>query len=419
MNTLASLALSSLRARCFTVLLTVITIAFSVMLLLGVECIRQEARTSFVRSVAGVDLIVGARAHPVQLLLYSVFGLGDASNNLRSDSAQWVADRPEVAWMVPISLGDSHRGYRVVGTTQEYFNRISTRPGEPLRFSAGEPFPALFDAVLGAEVARKLSYRVGDEIVLAHGTTPVALQKHDDRPFRVSGVLAATGTAIDQGIYVSLPALEAIHLNWHTGARIGRTPDITQIPSERLRPQSMTALFIGLHSKVTTFTVQRAVNDYTREPLSAILPGVALQQLWGMLSTVERALTVAAACVVAAGFMVLITTIVATLHERRREMAILRAVGASARHVFGLLLLEAAVLATVGAASGLLLVEAGVYALGPWLQIRFGIFIDSVWLGGQALPMVAAVVVVGTVMGLVPAVLAYRYSVQDGMTIKT
>lgn len=418
MSALAPLALRSLAARRFTATLTLVTVALSVMLLLGVERLRQEARASFLRGVAGTDLIVGARAHPVQLLLYSVFRLGDASNNLQWSSAQWLAERPYVAWVVPISLGDSHRGYRVVGTTPEYFQRVGGGNGEPLRFAQGGAFHDLFDAVIGADVARTLGYRIGDEIVLAHGTARVSAQKHDDRPFRVAGVLAATGTVVDQGVYVSLPAIEAIHLNWRSGTRIGAAPDVDSIGEEALQPRTVTALFVGLKSKVATFAVQRAVNEYVIEPLTAVLPGVALQQLWSMLGTVERALTVAAGCVVVAGFMVLLTTILATLNERRREMAVLRAVGASARHVFGLLLAEAALLSAGGALLGMVLAELALAALGSWLQTRYGIFVAPGMPGRQALSFLAAVAACGIAVGLLPAWLAYRRSVQDGMTLK-
>jgi len=418
MRGLLTLAYRSLLARRFTVGLTVFTIALSVTLLLGVERLRAEARSSFLRSVAGTDLIVGARAHPVQLLLYSVFRLGDASNNLSWASAQWIAGLPDVAWSVPISLGDSHRGYRVIGTTPEYFQRLQTGGGRPLSLASGHAFAAVFETVLGADVAHALNYQIGDRIVLAHGTAQVTAQKHDDQPFAVVGVLAATGTAIDQGVYISLAAMEAIHLNWQSGTRIGRAPAIDSIDPQRLKPRSITALFVGLRSKVATFAVQRAVSDYPTEPLSAVLPGVALQQLWSMLGTVERALSMAAACVLAAGFMVLLTTILATLNERRREMALLRGAGASAAHVFALLLTEAALLSALGAALGAALVELLLLAISPWLQVRYGVFLQSGLPPWDALLFVAAVAAMGTLLGIIPATLAYRRSVQDGMTLK-
>ncbi|MGL6289972.1 MAG: ABC transporter permease [Silanimonas sp.] len=418
MSGLIGLAWASLKNRRATVLLTVATLGLSVLLLLGIERVRHEARDAFLRSVAGTDLIVGARAHPVQLLLYSVFRLGEPTANLQWDTYEKLKALPPVAWTVPISLGDSHRGYRVVGTTGEYFARMGFGDQRGLEFRAGRPFDALHDAVIGADVADTLGYVPGSEIVLAHGTARVATQQHDDQPFTVVGVLARTGTAIDQGVFVSLEAIEAIHLNWRGGMPIGRARiDVASIPPERLQPKSITAVFVGLESRTATFQVQRVVNEYRAEPLTAILPGVALTQLWALMGGVERALLVAAGAAVLAALMVLLTTILATLNERRREMALLRAVGAGPRHVFGLLLAEAALLTGAGLALGVVLLEGALWGLGPWLESRFGVFLSP------GLPTIREAVVLGGIwaggilLGLFPAALAYLRSLQDGVAV--
>lgn len=423
MTALLRIAWHSLRNRGFTAILTVLTVALSVMLLLGVERLREQTRESFLRSVSGTDLIVGARAHPVQLLLYSVFRMGDATNNMRWDSYQKIARHPAVAWSVPISLGDSHRGFRVMGTTPAYFRHIGFSDGRRLDFADGRAFSGgtdakrLFQAVIGADVAEGLGYAVGSRIVLAHGTARVNIHKHEDRPFAVVGVLERTGTPADQGVYVSLEAIEAIHVNWRGGTRIARGAPDAALTTEALRPRSVTAAYIGLRSKVAVFSLQRAINDYNTEPLSAIMPGVALQMLWSMLGTVERAMLIAAGCVVAAGLMVILTTILATLNERRREMAILRAVGAGPRHVFGLLLLEAAALAAAGGVLGLVLTHAGLWLLSPWLQSRYGLYLPSTMPGMQELRWLLTIMAAGVLVGMLPAFLAYRRSLQDGMTV--
>ena len=418
MSGLIGLAWASLKNRRATVLLTVMTLGLSVLLLLGIERVRHEARDAFLRSVAGTDLIVGARAHPVQLLLYSVFRLGEPTANLQWDTYEKLKALPPVAWTVPISLGDSHRGYRVVGTTGEYFERMGFGDQRGLAFRDGRAFEALHDAVIGADVADTLGYAPGAEIVLAHGTARVATQQHDDQPFTVVGVLARTGTAIDQGVFVSLEAIEAIHLNWRGGMPIGRARvDVASIPPERLQPKSITAVFVGLESRTATFQVQRVVNEYRAEPLTAILPGVALTQLWALMGGVERALLAAAGAAVLAALMVLLTTILATLNERRREMALLRAVGAGPRHVFGLLLAEAALLTGAGLALGVVLLEGALWLLGPWLEARFGVFLSP------GLPTVREAVVLGFIwaggilLGLVPAAVAYLRSLQDGVAV--
>ena len=165
-----TLAIKSLRNRKFTAGLTVLSIGLAVTLLLGVERILLEAREGFASTISGTDLVVGARGSPVHLLLYSVFRIGNPTNNVAWESYRAVAARPEVAWAIPLSLGDSHRGFRVLGTTQDYFEHFRFARNHNLEFVQGGPFKADDDAVLGAEVAQRFGYRIGDSMVIAHGT---------------------------------------------------------------------------------------------------------------------------------------------------------------------------------------------------------------------------------------------------------
>ena len=416
MSALLRLAWASLWNRRFTAAVTIATISLSVLLLLGVERLRHEARDSFLRTVSGTDLIVGARAHPVQLMLYSVFHMGDATNNVSWRSYQEIAARPEVEWTVPISLGDSHRGYRVVGTTGGFFEHVRTGNDRALAFAEGAPFEALYDAVIGAEVAQALGYAIGQQIVLAHGTGSFIAQEHDDRPFTVVGILERTGTPIDRSVHVSLEAIEAIHINWRGGTRMGRAPD--EIPPERLQPRSITAFFVGLQSPMATFALQRGINEYRAEPLSAVLPGVALQQLWSMLGVVERALLLTAACVVAAGLLGMLAALLGTLSERRREMAILRALGAGPGTVSLLLLLEAVLLTVVGLLVGLLLLHASAALAAPAIERATGIALALGWPGASEWRLMGLVLGAGSLIGLVPALLTYRRSLADGMMVR-
>src|SRR3990172_3438713 len=229
------LALQSLRNRALTASLTVLAIAVSVMLLLGVEKVRTGARQSFADTISGTDLIVGARSGAIQLLLYSVFRIGNATNNITWASYQDIAKRPEVAWMVPLSSGASHRGFRVLGTTPDYFAKYKYRHGQPIAFAAGKPFQDLFDVVIGADVASALGYKAGDRIIVAHGVGSVSFIEHEDKPFQVSGVLEKTGTPIDRTLHVSLEAIEAIHVDWQTGIPMpGQSVSVDEVRTMRL-----------------------------------------------------------------------------------------------------------------------------------------------------------------------------------------
>lgn len=417
---IARLALASLANRRATALLTVLAIAMSVALLLGVEKVRRGARASFADTISGTDLIVGARTGDVQLLLYSVFRIGNATANVTWRSYEEVAARPEVAWAVPLSLGDSHRGFRVLGTTPAYYERYRYRRGQALAFAVGGPPGDLFDAVLGSDAAAALGYRLGDPLVVAHGLGRTSFAQHDDKPFRVAGILAETGTPVDRTVHVGLEAIEAIHVDWQSGARApGAGVSAETVRQMQLRPKAVTAALVGLKSKLGVFRLQRFVNEYPGEALSAVLPGAALGELWGLVGVAETALGAVSAMVVATALLGMVTTVLATLGERRREMAILRSVGARPAHVLGLLVAEAGLMALAGAALGVAILYSALAVARPLIDARFGIYIELGPPGAAELAALAGVVAAGSAAGLLPAWRAYRLSLADGMTVRT
>ncbi len=414
------LALQSLMNRWVTALLTIASIGFSVLLLLGVEKVRTGARESFANTISGTDIIVGARSGSIQLLLYSVFRIGNATNNITWTSYEEIARQPEVAWAVPLSLGDSHRGFRVLGTTTDYFKHYRYRRTNTLEFAAGKPFADLFDAVLGADVAAKLGYKLGDKMVVAHGLGDVSFVEHDDKPFRVAGILKKTGTPIDRTVHVGLEAIEAIHVDWQSGARQpGEAVSVDDVRKLDLKPKAITAALLGLKSRLATFRLQRAINEYPREPLSAIIPGVALQELWDLVSVAETALTAVSIMVVVTALIGMVVMILTTLNERRREMAILRSVGARPSTVLGLLTAEAGFLTLAGVALGTALLYVSLAVLRPVVDRLYGLNLTIEALQWHEWQMLGAVVLAGLMAGLLPALRAYRLSVADGMTIRT
>lgn len=416
----AKLSLQSLRNRSLTAILTILGIALSVMLLLGVEKVRVGARQSFANTISATDLIVGARSSAIQLLLYSVFRIGNATNNITWKSYSELAARPEVDWSVPISLGDSHRGFRVLGTSQGYFEHYRFRRDQALTFAKGAPFKDLFDVVIGADVARELGYDLGTKIVLAHGTGRISFIEHADKPFRVAGVLEKTGTPVDRTLHVSLEAIEAIHLDWQNGIPTpGETVSADEARRSDLSPKAITAALFGLKSKLATFRLQRQINDYPQEPLSAIIPGAALQELWGLVGTAETALSAVSAMVVATALLGMMTSLLTTLNERRREMAILRSVGARPATILGMLTTEAAALTLAGIVLGVLLLYATLIGLRPAIDRLYGLHLDIAAPTPREWLTLAAVFCAGIVAGLIPAFRAYRLSVADGMTIRT
>lgn len=417
MKSLLSLAFASAWNRRATLGLMAISIALSVVLLLGVEQLRTQARESFSQSISGTDLVVGARTSPIQLMLYAVFRLGDATHNIRWSSFQEMAEHPGVAWAIPISLGDSHRGFAVIGTTAAYFEHFRYGERRSLAFTAGKPFADIFDAAIGAEVAERLGYRVGDSIVLNHGAKDLGLAEHADKPFKVSGILQRTGLPVDRSVHVSLEAVEAIHLDWQGGAPMpGLSIPVEYVRKFDLAPKEITAALIGLRSRAGVFQMQRFINQYKGEPLLAVLPGVALDELWSIVSIAEKSLLAISALVVAVGMSGLVAVVLAALGERRRELAILRSVGAGPRVVFMLLAIEGLMVVTAGALLGVLgLIVLNLFA-APILEAHLGISFTPGMLSAEAWKLLLLVMTTGFLVSLVPGYRAYRLSLADGLT---
>ena len=356
---LVRLAIASLWNRKGSALLTLLAIAVSVFVLLGVELVRGQAKNSFYNTVSGIDLIVGARTGDINLLLYSVFHLGNATNTISWESYRQIADKPEVAWTIPIALGDSHKGYRVMGTSSDYFQHFRYGHKQPLAFAKGSAFADTFDLVLGSDVAKTLGYTLGDEVVLAHGLGRTSFSKHSDKPFTVVGILNATGTPVDQTLTVSLEGIEAIHLGWQNGVQLPRHLSAHQSPQHvDLTPESITAFMVGLQSRMATFSLQRQINGFQAEPLLAILPGVTLSQLWQLMSVMENTLRLISALVFFAALLGLAAMLLASIRERQQEIAVMRAIGAPPW--FLLLLIEGE--ATLIALSGFVLASGALTA---------------------------------------------------------
>jgi len=415
-----NLFIRSLWNRRGTAILTIFSISISVTLLIGVENIRNGVRKSFSSAVSGTDIIVGARGGSLQLLLYSIFRIGNAPNNLSWESYDELRNNKRVKWTIPISLGDSHRGFRVVGTNLDYFKYFRYGSKRKLEFLKGKPFSEVFDTVIGSEIAIKLNYKLNEKIIIAHGTGKKSFLHHDDKPFKIVGILKPTGTPVDQSLHVSLEGITAMHIDWESGAPPleGESISAEEVLKLDLTPEEITSFLIGLKSKIHAFDLQRKVNTFKEEPLSAIMPGVALQELWNILRTAETGLRVITWFVLFAGLLGMVTALLSGLNERRREMAILRSVGAGPVTISFLLILEAIILTLAGIIFGLFILYLALFVSQPILETYFGLFIPINPPSFRDIIILGGILLTAMLMGIIPALKAYHQSLADGMTIR-
>ena len=511
-----SLALKSLLNRKLTFFITLFSIAISVALLLGVQTLKTETNNSFMKSISGTDLIIGSRGASSQLLLSSVFHIGSTTNTIQYDTFKKISSSPAVDWAVPISLGDSHRGYTVMATDLSFFDHFSFANKQHLKVQSGEIDGDMFAVVIGAEVAKKLNYNIGDEVIVTHGGGEIEGHHHDNIPFYISAILAPSFTAIDQTLVISLEVMEAMHTDNH--GHFGALPGEKTLPHDqaaheehdehehhneathedhdehehhdeathedhdehehhnertheehdkhghhdeathedhdehehhdeathedhdehdheahnghaetqdqrvarllKVKPEKINAIFVGLTSPQAVLGMQSYVNNYPEEPLSAIIPALALQELWAFFSLAEVALNIVTVFVVLVGLLGMLSIILMSLNERRREMAILRSVGARPGHIFGLIIGEAGFVCFAGITLGVALLYLLLVILQSPLASYYGFYLDINMLTSNDLLILAIIQLSALFIALIPGWLIYKYSLSDGMSIK-
>ncbi len=404
-----TLASKSLVNRKGSVLLTILAMSVSIFVLLGVEHVRYQAKESFSNTVSGVDLIVGARTGSLNLLLYSVFRIGAPTNNISWNTFKNIQKKSDAAWVIPISLGDSHKGYRVLGTTKEYFTHFSYGKQHRLTMQQGVAFDQVFDVVLGAEVAAKLGYQLGDKIVLAHGMAATSFSLHEDKPFQVVGILSPTGTPVDQTLHVSLQGIEAIHVDWKEGVHSANSDKpMTLDEMNNLTPKSITAFMLGLKSKMKVFQTQRMINEFQQEPLIAILPGITLSELWQMIGMLENTLRLISALVLLAALLGLSAMLLASIRERSHEIHLLRVIGAPPRFLFFLIEIEALLISLLSIGVGMSILYSSLLVFDGYLTTQFGLYIDINFLTKSNLLLIAIIVLSALIAAAIPSFKIYN-----------
>lgn len=415
------LAWKSLNNRKFSTILTVFSMVLSLVLLMTVERVKRAAQDGFTQSISGIDLVVGARSGPLQIILYSVFNIGQPTQNVSIESYEEIRQRPEVQWTIPYSLGDGHKGFRVVGTNQDFFKYYQFRSNEKIEFSTGDAFKEYFDVVVGADVARKLGYQVGSKVVVAHGVTSgIAIQEHEDKPFRVVGVMKPTGTALDRALYISLEAIEAIHIDWQTGSAPSYEKQISaeKITAEMVKPRTITSFFLRTKSRIEILKLQRWINEYKEEPLMAVIPGVVLSEMWTSLSMVEKVLKTISFLVMVVGLISMLISIMTSLNERRREMAVLRALGASLKNIVGLILVETMLLSFLAVFISCFVKILLEILFGPWLQSNYGLYLQAPIFSFNEVLYLVIMLISSLLISFIPAFRAMRSALKDGLSLK-
>lgn len=406
------LAWASLQHRRSSTLIVLVMVALCSGILASAERVFSAAKSSFYSSVSGTDLIVGARTNDINLLLYSVFHIGNARNNVSWQSLRTLAEHKAVKWWVPISLGDSYRNHRVIGTQADFFEHFRYGDQIPLQFTQGRAFKLGAEVVVGADVMAKQTLSIGDEIVLTHGTADVDSARHQQLTFEVVGILAPTGTPLDRSVLTDLTGLDLVHMPAETAVDIADNAEALA----KLTPGSVTAAMIGLNSRLDAFALQRTINDFPEEALTAVLPTATLASLWNLLGSVETAIQFLGGCLVVVSVLAVLAVFISSLRERRREFAVLRANGLGRVGLIMIVQLEMLLINTAAACIGVFASFALLSLFAEPLSSLTGIRLQQMQLSMFDLQLVVGVSILSILVALVPAISAYRGHLNQGLT---
>jgi len=412
------LLFKSIRSRILPVSLVTITLMASMVLLLSIERIQKATEEGFNQSISGVDAIIGPRSSSLELVLYTVFHIGRPTNNITMQTVDDIKQRKDIDWLVPIALGDSHKGFRVIATEKNYFQHIKYAGDKPLSMSSGSAFNQISETVIGADVAKKLNYKIGSSLQISHGSGESIGMKHDDFSFKVSGILNKTGTPIDQAIFVDLKGYELVHIGWQSGKKLFSLDrfDMSSITNDELTPKTITAAFVGLKSKLTLFKFTKNIQKYSDEAISAVMPGIALSQLWSVIGLVDKGFELLSWIIIVISLIAMVTLIISSIENRKREMTIYRANGASAFFLSKLVVFEALLIGITAIIGAIVFVTIVSYLATDQINVALGITPKFEWVSLEEIKIFGIILLAGVLSSLVPAIMVFRKNIHHGLS---
>lgn len=415
---LLTIVLRSLRHHAAATAITAVAAALGCGLVVSVFAIDRQARAAFQMTDSGIDAVLGARGSKLQLVLNAVFHLETSPGNLPWATYQEISKDPDVAVAVPYAVGDSYRGFRVVGTTTDAFTKLQYRRGSTLQL-APDPRAHFFDperreAVIGSFVATRTGLRISDEFHPAHDVgSSDGHEKEHDESYTVVGILAPTNTPVDRALFIPLEGM--FRMGGHALRGAGReyvAKTDEEIPDA---DKEVSAVLLQFKDGAAGFRLDQSINRQGRQatlawPIAAVTSEIFDKLGW--MTGVLRLVAVLVAVVAAASIS---ASVCNTIRERRRDFAIMRSLGARRSTVVRIVVLESAATAALGALGGIV-VHIAVFSAAAWIvRNETGVVLDVFAFDWALVAAPAGMVVLGALAGLVPARQAYATEVAENL----
>lgn len=393
--TLLNLVRRSLRQHLLSTCITSISIALAGGLWLSVWIIKDEANATFQNVHSGFDAVLGARSSKLQLVLNAIFHVESSPGNLDWEDYLDISKMPEVLAAVPIAVGDNYRGYRLIGVAPHLFSEIEYRPNKRLEPAIGRVFdPTLREAVIGSFAARKLGLKVGDRFHPYHGILFDEKKKHAET-YIVVGILKPSNTPSDRVIWIPLAGLQKMS---------GHDPKTAN---------EISAVLIQLRSVQSGFRLSQLYNDQGNRLSFAWPIGQIMAQLFSKIGWLDRLLALIAYLVALLALGSVLASIYNSMNERRRDIAILRALGARRQTIFGMIVLESTAISILGMAMAFVIYAILFSIVASILRAEIGVVLDLIQWHPVMFWVPLIMILASAFAGLIPARKAYQTNVAE------
>ena len=360
----------------------------SLLMLLG-----KQLQDKFAKNISGIDLIVGAKGSPLQLILSSVYQIDNPTGNIYLDDVQAIAQNPMVKEMIPLSMGDNFQGYRIIGTNKKYLEHFKTT------FKSGKLFKADLEVVLGGQTAKNTNLKIGDIFASSHGLDSEG-EKHADEKYKVVGILAFNNSVVDNLILTSLGSVWSIHAHHESGE---------EHHEDSTSRKEITSAIIKFRSPMGMMTMPRNINQNSK--LQAAVPAIEINRLFELLGIGIDGLQVLAAVIMLISGISVFVSLYNSLKERKYEMALMLSMGASRTRLFLMLLLEGIILSFLGFLAGILLSRIGIYLISNQLSKKFHFDVSQFSMQTGEIYLFFGALLVGILAAALPSIGIYSINI--------
>jgi putative ABC transport system permease protein len=422
----------SLTLRRFSTVITVLTVGIAVALMLVLFSMKDAGQRAFQRGGGNMHLLLSAEPDPTTVVLNNLFYVRQPRQPIPWNRYEELAGKHPFAWAIPVQQGDSYRGFPVVATTEEFFSHFTPQPEMDWKLVRGRYFERDWEIVAGAAAARGAGLNIGDQLVLTCGVhdrnSAVQAHVHKEHAFTVVGILAPTGTSHDRGLFTTLQSswiihaqdrLEREHARGHTHDHHDCDHDTATAADVTDRERQVTGIFLRLATRPgsnVSAALQSTFTELRREPgITVAQPRQEISRLFDIVANINQLLVAMAGVVMVSSGIGIMLALYNSMEQRRRQIAVLRVLGASRPRIFSLVLTESALIGVMGVVLGMVLAHLGAMGVAGALRQMLGLVVEPRLDPNWAIGVVGAAIGLACAAGLIPAIMAYRTPVAQNL----